>query len=71
MSHRDHLSMIGGAAQGGSAQPQEKREEMDRRNEQRQEESPEGADESSRGKVGGTSNDGRTDEERSGGDRTA
>jgi hypothetical protein len=59
------LSMIGGAAQGGSAKPKQEREELDRQNEQRQEDTPAGAGESSRkGTVGGNSNDHRTDQDR-------
>jgi hypothetical protein len=59
------LSMIGGAAQGGSAKPKQEREQMDRDNEQRQQDNPAGAEETKRpGTVGGLSNDNRTDEER-------
>jgi hypothetical protein len=64
------LSMIGGAAQGGSAKPKQEREQMDRQHEQRQEDSPSGAGGASReGTVGGNSNDSRTDQERSSGSR--
>ena len=64
------LSMIGGAAQGGSAKPEQEREELDRQHEQRQEDSPSGAGGAKRqGNVGGNSNDGRTDQERSPGSR--
>ena len=59
------LSMIGGAAQGGSAKPKQEREEMDRQNEQRQEDNPTGTASKREGTVGGTSNDNRTDRERS------
>jgi hypothetical protein len=70
------LSMIGGAAQGGSAKPKQEREAIDRENEQRQEEeNPSGAGggrdrsvdsgSSHKGTVGGLSNDNRSDQERS------
>lgn len=62
------LSMIGGAAQGGSAKPKQEREELDRQHEHRQDDSPSGAGGSTReGSVGGNSNDSRTDQERSSG----
>jgi hypothetical protein len=62
------LSMIGGAAQGGSAKPKPEREQMDREHEQRQQDSPSGAGGAAReGTVGGNSNDGRTDQDRSSG----
>jgi hypothetical protein len=65
------LSMIGGAAQGGSAKPKEEREQIDRQHEQRQdEESPSGAG-GSKGTVGGTSNDNRTDQDRASDSRTS
>lgn len=58
-------SMIGGAAQGGSAKPKQEREKLDRENEQRQEDNPSGAGGAPReGTVGGNSNDDRTDQER-------
>lgn len=58
------LSAIGGAAQGGSAKPKEEREQLDREHGQPQEDNPSGAG-GSKGVVGGTSNDSRTDSERS------
>lgn len=58
------LTMIGGAAQGGSAKPKEEREQLDREHGQPQEDSPSGAG-GSKGVVGGTSNNSSTDSERS------
>ena len=60
----DGLSRIGGAAQGGSAKPKEEREELDREHGQPEQESP-GAASPAKGTVGGTSNDNRTDQQRS------
>jgi hypothetical protein len=67
--HRpSRLSMIGGAAQGGSAKPKPEREQMDRQHEQRQEDSPASADGSRReGSVSGNPNNQRGDQERSSG----
>lgn len=64
------LSTIGGAAQGGSAKPKEEREQLDREHGQPQEDSPSGAD-GSKGTVGGTSNDNRTDQDRASDSRTS
>jgi hypothetical protein len=59
------LSMIGGAAQGGSAKPKQEREQLDREH-GLEEDKPAGAGESgSTGTVGGNSNDNRSDDERS------
>jgi hypothetical protein len=69
--HRpSRFSMIGGAAQGGSAKPKEEREQMDRQHGQRPEDNPSGAGGSTReGSVDGTSKAPRTDQERSPGSR--
>jgi hypothetical protein len=62
----DALSRIGGAAQGGSAKPKEERDRLDREHgEEVDEQPPTGAGGSSKGTVGGNSNDSRTDQERS------
>lgn len=56
------LSMIGGAAQGGSAKPKEEREETDRKNQLEREGGTAEVGESTRmGPVGGNTNDNRTD----------
>lgn len=69
--HRSsRFSMIGGAAQGGSAKPKEEREQMERQHEQRQQDNPSGAGGTSHeGSAGGTVNDHRTDRDRSPGSR--
>lgn len=70
-SHNSNLlSMIGGAAQGGSAKPKEEREQLDREHSQPQEDSPSGAG-GSKGTVGGNSNDNRTDQDRASDSRTS
>lgn len=66
----DLLGKIGGAAQGGSAKPKEEREQLDREHGQPQEDSPSGAD-GSKGTVGGTWNDNRTDQDRASDSRTS
>jgi hypothetical protein len=64
------LSMIGGAAQGGSAKPKQERDKIDQeRGEEPQDGTPAGAggvgnDSASKGSVGGNSNDSRTDQDR-------
>jgi len=69
MSEPGSMSMIGGAANGGSVKPKEEREKLDREHQHQQSESPAGAGSASSagGSVGGLSNDQRTDEQRSSG----
>ena len=69
--HRpSRLSMIGGAAQGGSAKPKQEREQMDRQHEQRQDDSPAGTGESGlEGGQGGSPAGTRTGQERALGER--
>ena len=62
MSNFDSLSRIGGAANSGSAKPKEELEDLNRKNDQKQD-SPAGA-ETREGTVGGLSNDNRTDRDR-------
>jgi hypothetical protein len=67
--HNTSLSMIGGAAQGGSAKPKEERESMDRQHGQEPQPNPVGSESQREGSVGGNSNDNRTDQERASGNR--
>ena len=60
----DALSRIGGAAQGGSAKPKQERDKLDREHGV-DEDAPSGSGDSSQGTVGGTSNDSRSDQQRS------
>ena len=70
-SHSPNLvSAVGGAAQGGSTKPKEEREQLDREHGQPQEDTPTGAG-GSKGTVGGTSNDNRTDQDRASDSRTS